>query len=374
MNAQPLLDPDPDPDLHAYLDDQLDLEERAKVELALEASSSLRSRMTQFARTRDLVASLPRPELDRDLSSSITQAIADSSRKRRFMMAGMSVASALAACVVFAFLKTQTPPIPAHPRAIASVPASRPSVAIAPSPLPIPAANPSPPLPHILPVEAAIEPALLAAEIKQHENQERLQSLLKMGPTREITILVDRVEPSSFGALEEAIRTSNRKFPEHARISLVQTVTDHPDGPSTTVVYALTMDEVEHANFRKKLEKQFPKAVSRDAPPAADTLASLNDVGTIEIREGEPRSTLMPPPLELARMSDIRQNKSSDSKEKFLGPNGETLVPDSSPKGSLEGARVAQPDAGEIAPHPKTGRELSIVVYLVSFRSRDDQG
>lgn len=382
MNAKRIADPDPDPNLSAYLDGELDDAGRSSFESAISASPCLRADLGDYARVRDLIANLPRPEPDRDFSATILEAISRTGRssreRRRRLLVGLTVGACLAASLLLVATRFGRASRPSSPR-LDVAEASRRPVDL-PRPLPTPGTRPARPTPGVLPVDVAILPSVLAVEEKARDDRGRLRTLLGRGEARQIVVVVDALGPATLDALDDAIRQSNRRVPEHARILLVQDVAIGPDGPG--VVYALAMDEVEHDLFRRKLEERFPKALSESGPPAANLLVSLGSIGRIEIREGEPRSTLMDPPHDLDVNLGIRQPKLIDARDRIVDRDGRIIADnhakDSSRSGTgtppLDGPRGFR--AGDVQgpplarPRPPIAGDPPIAVYLVWLRER----
>ena len=77
-----------------------------------------------------------------------------------------------------------------------------------------------------------------------------------------------------------------------------------PKTAGPVCVYAVVMDEIEHRKFRDNLELGLPKFSEEPVSPGPEVVASLSQVGSIEILGGEARATLVDPPVETLTAPD----------------------------------------------------------------------
>ena len=377
MNAYsgPRPDPDPDPDLAldlgAYFDGELDVEGRSRVESALEASPALRTLLSDMVAVRDLLVALPRLDADRDLSAGVLADVASERAARTRSRSGAAVAAmaalAMAAGVMLAVRLTR-PPAPADVRPLVQTLPPHPQRLLPdPDPRPVPPPRIGRPSPSILPAEIAVRPQILAEEQKNRADRDRLQGFMTRGDVHQITLVVDVFGPSTLATLEDVIRESNRREPEHARIRLVQDVAPSPDGTGGEVVYALAMDEVENDRFQSRLKSEFPGVRIETAPPDPLALASLDQAARIEIRPGVPRSTLIVPANELETSPAIRRSDANVAEVRVIGPGADPAEPPRAE--ALPPLEAPKAKGSKTSLLPISG-DPPIAVYLVWVRER----
>ncbi len=351
-------DPEPDPDLHAFVDDELSDEDRFRLEHTISNDSDRLSELRAIVRAKNLVAGLPRFAASPELSTTLVKAI----RRRRLRLWSatiLSVGSLAAASILFLFLRMSV------------VPLSEPTATVVPttdSDSVVGANNRTLPTPS--PESIALQPALHTPQLASRDeapaparakapdsDRERLRRLLDRGATRQVTVAVEDLSPATLEALDSTIRNGNYREPEHARLSRVSSPS--PVGVED-IVYALVMDEVELGHLRRRIERVHPRSTSVDEVLSDEVRASVASVGDIQFRKGTPRASLMEQPSSAAFESALRRRSENVSKDRFQGtgvasPFNDQVTVSGPP--TLDKPRLALPQAGKTDP--------PLAVYLI---------
>ena len=296
--------------LSAYLDGELTSEQRQRVESAMIADPGLLDHLHALAAVREMVATLPRAGLDRDLSVVVTSAIERRSRifslpalrpltRGRGLGAGVAVAAA--ACVILALSVKPGAPRPPGPVAIPSHPLlaqrnpiePRDDVAPAKDPFaidPIPGEDSAPRLARATEPDT-VEATTLAmgpAERRQEADQRRIRDLLdRTDPTR--LLLVRHATGADAAArVGKLLESSSLRTAQFARIRISQGIAIDPRNPGAATVFAVVMDETEfrdiRASLRGEFRDSFVEAESEARPEIVTQLADQSDVSVVEGR------------------------------------------------------------------------------------------
>jgi hypothetical protein len=296
--------------LSAYLDGELTSEQRQRVESAMISDPRLLDDLHALAAVREMVATLPRTGLDRDLSVIVSSAI--ERRSRVFPFPGLrrltsgrgfqaGVAIAAAACVILALsIKPGAPPAPG-PVEVPSGPlhAQRSSIGsqaeVAPFKDPF-AIDPIPGDESALVVADTAEPdamepasaAIGPAERRQEANQRQIRDLLdRADPTRVLVVhhAPGADAPARVGKLLESSALRTAQF---ARIRISQGIAIDPRNPGAATVFAVVMDESEFRDIRASLRDEFQDSLveteSEARPEIVTQLADQSDVSVVQGR------------------------------------------------------------------------------------------
>jgi|GEM_PF-1361459 len=283
--------------LSAYLDGELDLDQRSAVESALLSNPALAERLRELTAVRDLVASLPRPSLQEDLSPVVLAQVSGPSARepRRFPGAPIGLAAAALALVAFGLnlvsSSSRSPdPRRAQPAPIAARPVS-PPVAPANSHRPT-ELHPTQPSfiqgPPISPPSAASH--ALAARVEEAERQadreqQRILELLDSPDLKHVFVVVDEIGGDLPDRVEGLVRHTPRLNPSFGKITVSQGIVIDPNHPNQATVFALVMDQNEIAQFRNRLKQDLPTPVEeKEADPTVVT--QLSGIGQIAILSG----------------------------------------------------------------------------------------
>ena len=295
--------------LTAYLDGELEADERLSIESALLDDSELALRLRQLTEVHELVAGLPRAVLVVDLTREIGSRIGP--RRVRFwpgLRGGRRVFAVtatwgltLAASVLIALgLALRHPPRVGRP---APAPAS-PPVEIAGEPKSVPsadrapAAEPGPVLPRLAP-----DVGLRRARGSSVMPPRRMRFALVDSPRlRRVFIVTDVIGGDTPNRVEELVQKTPRTKATYGRITISQGIVIDPLHPQKATVFALVLNEQELRLFQKKLEQSFPQGVE-DSEADPIVVAQLPEVGQLSVRPGTPASEVVIPRDVLPRIA-----------------------------------------------------------------------
>lgn len=353
--------------LSAYLDGELDGEARRLVEQSLRSDPALTDQLASLARVRDLVATLSTPDPVGDASGRVLATLARRSEARRVArrraVAVISIlVPGLAAAVLLLMVSFRGKPAGTPP----DRDAIGPTVAFAPAP-PAPlvlSPRPARPVPSIATADVAIPKERLVAEMKARADREELDRLLGREDVRQITVVVDNLAPSTLRSFDEILSKSNRRKPEHARVRLVRSVSNDPRSTAPACFYVVTMDEIEHNSFLSKLKEQFPDSSTDAKAVSPQSVASISQIGQVEILQGEARATLLAhPPAETPELLALGGHEPTTRRVK-VGP----IVPEAGPTSSKSVSDASSRPLGGVPKAVDTGP----VVAVEPGRRRED--
>jgi hypothetical protein len=332
--------------LTAYLDGELEPDQRSALESVLMMDVDLARQLRGLAEVRTLVAGLPRPSLPVDLAGAVAariEARSLSDRLHRLLpqrpvgfhaaaIGGLTVAASL----IFAALVVRPPARPAPPQAAVRSPATPalpvPPVANQPaSPVELLASGPAP----------ALDPARLARKREDAADAEKVRALLDSPRLRRVLIVTDIIGEGTLDRVEELVQKTPRTDAVYGRITVSQGIVIDPLHPSEATVFALVMNDQELDHFRKKLEQSFPKAVE-EAEPDPIVVAQLGEVGGLTVLPGTPASSVVIP-------STVSPRIALRSDESLQQPAMETRVAAEFGRADLAAAAAASQTQGPVA-------------------------
>lgn len=294
--------------LGAYLDGELEPEQRLVVESSLATDPRLAETVHALASVRDLLASLPRPT-SADVSPEVMRRIRQDSLRGRLwstsrlprwgVVAGLA-ASVLAVIMLRPFRQ------PGGPEAIESTAAARPVH---------PTTSPSgeslrtdiaaiPSYPAMLPdqvFEPAESPGMILAERSRQattqSDQERVRDLLDDPRLRRVFLVADHLgQPSEQQVASLVERTTHR---DYFKITVAQGIVIDPAHPGKATVFAVVLDDNELGPFRNRLREAFSDRLEEQEvnPVVAMQLA---DIGQVVALPANPIGDLMIPGSNMA--------------------------------------------------------------------------
>jgi hypothetical protein len=295
--------------LTAYLDGELEPDQKLSVESALLADPELARRVRRLAAVRELVAGLPRPQLAVDLAETIVGRIgADSvSPSRRLwnrlsarpwaIAAGASAFMALAASLVLAVSLSLHRPPAAGPRSpVASVlalPAPARALARAETPRGSRPVGSSEPAGSV----RASDPWFTGDRPRRNDDPAvgaQIRAMLDSPHLRRVLIVTDVIGGGTLDRVEELVQQTPRTEATYGRITVSQGIVIDPLHPKEATVFALVMNEQERRNFKKKLEQAFPERVE-DAEADPVVVTQLAEVGQMTMLPGTRASEVIIP-------------------------------------------------------------------------------
>ena len=312
--------------LSAYLDGELEPDERQRIDERLLSDPALAERVRQLSAVRELVASLSRPALGTDLSPALlarisAQASPQAQGRRRLwrVLEGLAVAASVAGIVAFGFNAR-----PGHEPGADRVARVQPVGPATPGPI----ANPSTPRADgseterepSAPPAASVSVAAAgdAAELGREREALGIRDLVDSPYLRRV-IVVDAVGGQPFKQVDSLIQKTPRIDPYYARFTISQGIVIDPRHPNTVTVYALVMDDKELKQLEGKLLGAFPGAVQDTVPdPAAVTM--LADIDTVTIHSGTRASDLVSPPENSSVLTALLAESKPKSKAERFSP------------------------------------------------------
>ncbi len=307
--------------LTAYLDGELEPDERSSIESALLDDPELARRLRQLAGVRELIAGLPRPVLLVDLAGEIGTRIGPGpvrlwpgrwGERRDFAMLATGVL-ALAASVLMALglalryqpRLEQPAPAPAlRAVEIDGSPSSAPRVDRAPAAETVPAV----PRPgHRTPEPAGLTSAGQARKQREAAAGNELRALLDSPQLRRVFIVTDVIGGGTSDVVEELVQKTPRTRAAYGRIIVTQGIVIDPLHPQKATVFALVLNEQELRNFQKKLEQSFPQRVE-DAEADAIVVGQLAEAGQLSVLPGTPASEVLIPREVSPRIAALRSD------------------------------------------------------------------
>lgn len=297
--------------LSAYLDGELDPEQRSSVESALLSNPALAEHLRQLTVVRDLVANLPRLTLHEDLSSAILarartrmrNSLTSRLRHSPLTRIGLAAAAVVVLAVGLGLLTGRTQPVP---------PASAPPPVVvaavrAPQTEPPPnsqlKARPSDALvahhsdaPSVVPQHLPVASRRDETEVQNDREQMRIRKLLDSPDLKHVFIVVDEIGGDVPGRVEGLVRDTARLDPLFGKITVSQGIVIDPKHPNQATVFALVMDQNEVEQFRNRLKLDFPTQFEEVAPDPV-VVTQLSGIGQIAVSSGSRATALSPPPV-----------------------------------------------------------------------------
>jgi hypothetical protein len=313
--------------LSAYLDGELDPDQRSSVESAMLSNPALAERYRQLTAVRDLIANLPRPTLHEDLSSAIlartSARVPDTlgTRLRRLPLAtlGLAVAALTLLSVGLTLLATLTATRPhtLQPLVVANAakPKARPSAVhrVEPQPPEILVARGS----EVRPVAPPPRPAASRrpeADLQADLEQRRIRELLDSPELKQVFVVVDEIGGDMPGRVEDLVRRTPRIDPVFGKITVTQGIVIDPKHPNEATVFALVMDQREVEQFRNQLKQDFPTQFEETAPDPS-VVTQLSGIGQVAVLSGTRATELAPTPASEAPKTALRTPRTPEKRE-----------------------------------------------------------
>ncbi|WP_254053372.1 anti-sigma factor family protein [Singulisphaera sp. GP187] len=308
--------------LSAYLDGELDPEQRSSVESALLANPALAERLRQLTVVRDLVANLPRLALHEDLASAIVARTRSQgrgslvSRLRRLPIVRIGLAAAALAVlsVGLGLLTGRARPTPAtsapahQPMAVAT---TRPAKVDSTLHRPLEAVPSSTSVvsrsdaPTVSPRHRLVGSERNETELQTDREQTRIRQLLDSPDLKHVFVVVDEFGGDMPGRVEGLVRGIPRLDPLFGKITVSQGIVIDPKHPNQATVFALVMDQDEVEQFRNRLKLDFP-AEFEEIVPDPMVVTQLSGIGQVAVSTGARATALSPPPAKEDLKSAIR--------------------------------------------------------------------
>jgi anti-sigma factor RsiW len=301
--------------LSAYLDGELEPDQRSALEAVLLSDAALAKQLRGLAEVRGLVAGLPRPSLPVDLSAAVSAGIEARSlfrgpwprllqRRVVFTAAGLG-GLAVAASLILALLLVRPAPRPAAPQpavgGFTAVPApAQPDEAGVGR-----VSSTEPPAWRTAP---AAGPMQLARKREDAAAAEKVRALLESPRLRRVLIVTDIIGEGTLNRVEDLVQKMPRTDAAYGRITVSQGIVIDPLHPNEATVFALVMNDEELKHFQKKLEQRFPERVE-DGEADPVVVAQLGEVGGLAVLPGTPASSVVIPSTDSPRIA-LRSDRS----------------------------------------------------------------
>jgi hypothetical protein len=288
--------------LTAYLDGELEPDERLSIESALLDNPALARRLRELTQVHELIAGLPRPALLVDLGAEIGSRIDPNPvrlwpalRGRRLVVAVTATSVlTLAASLLVALglaLRHQPPgprqvPVSTQPIEIAGDPKSVPSGDHPP------ASETTPALPRL--AQRTSDSAALERKQRDAVAAEKIRALLDSPRLQRVFIVTDVIGGDTPDRVEELVQKTARTEATYGRITVSQGIVIDPLHPQKATVFALVLNEQELRHFQNKLKQSFPDRVEEaEADPIV--VAQLAEIGQVSVLPGSPASEVVIP-------------------------------------------------------------------------------
>jgi hypothetical protein len=291
--------------LTAYLDDELDPDQRLGVDSAMLSDPRLFEDLRDLTVVRDLVSGLARPAPAVDVSGTVVATI----RRRRdagpmARVIGTTAAawtsrvaalvSAAAALVVTASIGVQGP-APAAPGVGVVLKGQhkiRPDLV---SSAPVAAADHRRGLADAkTPAADSRHLALTPDDNRREEENREIRSLLESPNLRKVFIVTDILGGDAGRQVGDLIEKTPRRSSTYGRFTVSQGIVFDPDHPGEATVFAVVMDDQELGQFRAKLADSFHDSF-READARPEVVTELAEVGQVSVFHGTPVANVYVP-------------------------------------------------------------------------------
>jgi len=299
--------------LTAYLDGELEPDQRLSIASALLADPELAEQLRRLAAVRGLVAGLPRPALTVDLVAAINARLgyrpvlkdlgqpSPARLSRAQAMGGFGLAATILVAVSIGLYASrlkrlpgpgsQLPKVvfahkdrPAESRQTTETAATSPRDASA-------AAGP-----------VSVSGSGSAGQSRQREHvaedqsreAEKIRQMLDSPHLTRTFIVLDVQGGATRDRVEELVQKTPRTEAAYGRITVSQGIVIDPRHPNEATVFALVLNEQELRHFQKKLEQSFPERVE-DAAPDPGVVTQLADIGQVAVLPGSPATEVVIP-------------------------------------------------------------------------------
>jgi hypothetical protein len=297
--------------LTAYLDGELEADQRSAFESELLTDSRLAQRLRGLAEVRALVADLPRPMAPVDLALDVAARIDARALPARswhglirppVLIATAALGSFALAASLFIALVVIRQSVPPAPRR-----ATAPGNAIAALPAPGDASQPTSNAEQSASLASPEpEPDRLVRNREELATADKVRALLDSPRLRRVLIVTDVIGETTLERVERLVQTTPRTDAAYGRIAVSQGIVVDPLRPNEATVFALVMNEDELKHFKRKLEQSFPQGVEdTEADPVV--VAQLGEIGRLSVLPGTPASSVVIPSQASPRIA-LRSN------------------------------------------------------------------
>ncbi|MDR3618172.1 MAG: hypothetical protein P4L85_02390 [Paludisphaera borealis] len=323
---------DQDSLLSAYLDGQVDPDQKRRAESAVASDPAAAEALHALAAVRDLVAGLSRPPAPDVSVAVLSRLAADAARPRPWKTWGPYVGRGLGAAGIAASVamvvvlggqarswrlveppqvaSTLVVPVPA-PVSTVATPSTRTEAVATAQPKPVGPAPISTPAPAVTVVES---------RVAQRDDPPGFREFwATAGPRRDFAVTTDAGESTTATVATLVGQSTHRDFYK----IVVPTGANGVPGDEAAVAFAATLDPNEFTTLQRRLESHFGKrveerdadpevsalladvgqATSSPATPAADVLVPQTGELALRVRSGSPVSS-RPEPAEASNRSD----------------------------------------------------------------------
>jgi hypothetical protein len=323
--------------LSAYLDGELDEEQRLQVELALRSSPRLTEQAHELAAVRDLVSGLPRPALPFDLFRAMSLPSVSRGRwspSRPLVRLGFGLAAAAAVLLVLTPGLRQKP----QPRTLA-VSDGRELTRAPLTPEPLSTERPSKTEPSAPVVSEPAHAALRSAEPRvassrpgeeaepapdrEHDPQ-HIRDYFDSPRLHRVFFVTDVLGGGAGDRVNALIQQTPRTEPVYGRITVGPEIVIDPRHPNKAEVFALMLRDDELPRFKEKLTRAFPEAVEETAPDPL-VVTQLSEIGQLAVLSGpaDPIVVFPEKPETIARREPRKDQTNSLSKGAIIPDPGE---------------------------------------------------
>jgi hypothetical protein len=314
--------------LSAYLDGELDEEQRLRVELALRSSPRLAEQTHELAAVRDLVSGLPRPALPFDLSAAVPMPRASRGRwfpSRPLSRLGFGLAAAAA------ILLTMTPGLRPKPQPRPLAVTAGPELARGPhtrgalSTTQPKEAEPSAPvepesaLAASRPAESRVETTRSGEDAEpapdRDHHPQHIRDYLDSPRLHRVFFVTDVLGGDAGERVNTLIQQTPRTEPVYGRITIGPEIVIDPKHPNRAEVFALMLRDDELPRFKDRLTRAFPDAVEETAPDPV-VVTHLSEIGQLAVLSGPTDPIVVVPekPATIAMRGASKDQTSSVSK------------------------------------------------------------
>ena len=290
--------------LSAYLDGELEPEQRRRVELALVTDPQVADHFRDLTAVHELVAGLPRSSLPADLSGAVLARI----RPRQGLLSRptgrsafwLAIAASLLVVASATFIAGTLPrggrlarpgwlvaerSLPGTPRDNTSTePDQAPGVPRGPDQARAGDGRPTP-----------ADPARLAPDRDERERDldlQKVRRLLDSPSLQRVLVVTDVSGGHAVKTVDGILASTPRKYASYICLTVQPGHGLDPERPGAASVFAIVVDEQEQGRLRQKLASEFPRLT--ESTPKPETLTLLADAGAVRVLPGTPVADLLP--------------------------------------------------------------------------------
>ncbi len=266
--------------LTAYLDGELDADQRRRVESALLADAGLVDDLGDLSSVRDLIAGLGRPQAPVDVSGRVVASIRRQRSAGSWRARGVALASAAAALVAIASGGLGQQGVDLGQRPIGAGRGHQPIVR---------ATLPEKKKPIVVAAKETTgdprseRPGRLERRLDRERQQ--MRDLLESPNLSKILLVTDVLGGEATREVGDLIEKTPRRNATYGRMVITQGIILDPEHPGQATVFAVVVDDRELAQLYQNLEKSFPKGV-QDVEPRPEVVTNLAEVGQVSVFAG----------------------------------------------------------------------------------------